>query len=117
MQLQGPMAQIDSICSLNNNDKTNMSRSSYCGVTGWAASLEHWGTGSIPGQAQQVKDLAWPWHRSQPRPGSDPWPGTSLCHRVAEKGKKQKNKKKNTYPSSSSENSVFSFITHFHLDS
>ena len=75
-----------------------MSRSSYCGVTGWAASLEHWGTGSIPGQAQQVKDLAWPWHRSQPRPGSDPWPGTSLCHRVAKKGKKKKKKTHTHHP-------------------
>ena len=40
-----------------------------------------WDTGSIPSQAQWVRDpdLAWPQlhHRSQRRLGSDPWPGNS----------------------------------------
>ena len=32
--------------------------SSQCGTTGSVASQEHWDTGLIPGQAQQVKDPA-----------------------------------------------------------
>ena len=65
-------------------------RSSYCGTMGLAVSWEHWDKGWIPSLAQWVKDLELPqlqvklqlWLRS------DPWPGNSICQRVAKKKKK-----------------------------
>ena len=57
---------------------------------GSALSWEHWDTGSIPGPAQWVNDLAllqlWP--RWQLWLGSDPWPRYFICHRAAKKEKK-----------------------------
>ena len=40
----------------------------------------------------QVQSLALPqlWHRSQLRLRSDHWPGNSICHGAAKKGKKKK---------------------------
>ena len=69
-------------------------RSSCCGTTGLAVSLERWGTGSIPSPAQWFKDLALPQlrRRSQLPAGSDPWPGNSRCHWVTKKEKKKKKK-------------------------
>ena len=61
---------------------------SHCGSVGSAAVFrECWGTGSIPGPAQEVKDLGLPqlWLRLQLWLGSDPWPGSSICLRAAEK--------------------------------
>ena len=54
-----------------------------------------WSTGSkvqCPAPTQWLKDLVLPklWTRSQLRLGSDPWPGNSICHRVAKKGKGKK---------------------------
>ena len=61
---------------------------------GYMASRERQHTGLIPGPAEWVKDLALLQlqHRSQLWPlwlGSDPWPGNSICHRVAKKESKQ----------------------------
>ena len=62
-------------------------RSSHCGTTGLAVSLECWDAGSIPGPAQGVKDLALLQLRytSQLWVGSDPWPGNSICCRIKTK--------------------------------
>ena len=66
---------------------------------GSVVSLERWDTGLIPGLTQWVEDLTLlhPQHRSQLWLVSDPWPGNSLCHRVAKKEKKKK-KKGGTFP-------------------
>ena len=42
----------------NLNVQKQVMRCSCCGATGSVASWEPWDAGSIPGQAQQVKDLA-----------------------------------------------------------
>ena len=51
----------------------NKFRSFHC-ETDSVASWEHWGSGSIPGPAQWVKDPVLPqlWHRSQVQLRSDP---------------------------------------------
>ena len=53
------------------------------------ASWEHWDTGSIPGPAQWVKDLALLQLHLQLRLTLllryDPWPGSSIYHGVAKK--------------------------------
>ena len=68
----------------------NLIWSSPCGTVGSVASLQCWDTMSIPGPAQWVRDPALPqlWHRSQLWLTSDPWPGNSICHGAAKKGKK-----------------------------
>ena len=53
-------------------------------------SLESWDTGSVPSQAQWVKDLV----LRQLRLASEPWPGNSICHGVDKIEKKKKKKKK-----------------------
>ena len=67
-------------------------RSSCCGTTGLAASLEHWDAGLIPGLAQQVKDpaLLQPWHKQQLWLRSEPWPRNSIY--VTGQPKKEKKK-------------------------
>ena len=59
-----------------------------------AASWELWDTGSIPSPAQWVNHSAWIqlWLRSQLWLGSDPWLRNSICHEVAKKEKKKKNR-------------------------
>ena len=54
---------------------------------------EHWDAGSIPGLAQQFKDLAMLQlrHRSQLRLRSNPWPGNSISYGTAKKKKKFSN--------------------------
>ena len=66
-------------------------RSSYCGATGWAAFWECWEAGSIPSPAQWVKVQALPQLRlsSSLWLGSDPSPGTSVCHGVQKKKRNQ----------------------------
>ena len=55
--------------------------SSRCGAMGRAASWEHGDSGSVPFPAQRVKDRV--------LQGSDPWPGSSVCHGADKrKGKK-----------------------------
>ena len=60
----------------------------------WRNGQQHlrsnWDAGSIPSPAQWGKDpvLLQLQLRSQLRLGSDPWPGNSICHRVAKKEKK-----------------------------
>ena len=50
-----------------------------------------WSAGTqVQSLAQWIKDLALP----QLRLGSDPWPGNSICYRVAKKTQKNKRKKK-----------------------
>ena len=56
-------------------------RDTCCGAMELAASLECWGTGSVPGRAQRVKDPAWELHL--PRGGQK------------RREKKKKKKKKN----------------------
>ena len=67
---------------------------------GLAVSPEHWGTSSIPGLAQWVKDPVLPqlWCRSQLWFGSDPWPENSICplptpKKVLSKGKEREEKR------------------------
>ena len=71
-------------------DKKNNSRSSCCDTTGLEVSWEGWDTGSIPGPAQWVKDLALLQlqYRSNLQLGSDPWSLNSKCHGVAKKQNK-----------------------------
>ena len=59
---------------------------------GSAASWERWDAGSIPGPAQQVKDLVLPqlWFKSQLQLRYDPWPRNSLHNREAKKEKKKR---------------------------
>lgn len=70
----------------------DMKRSSRCGTTGSAASWGHWDTGSIPGLAQCLKDLALPqlWLRLHLGLGFDPWPSNSIGCGVANKERKKK---------------------------
>ena len=60
------------------------------------ASCEKWDVGSIPSQAQRVKDLALPQllFRLQLQLKSDSWPGNSICGRAAKKKKKKEKKRK-----------------------
>ena len=55
-------------------------------------SWECWDVGSIPGLAWWVKDPALLQLRLwlQLWLGSDPWPGSSICRRLAKKEKKKK---------------------------
>ena len=79
--------------------KTNNDRSSHCGTTGLAVSLQCWGAGSIPSLAQLVKGLgvtAVRFTRSQLLLESNPWPRNSMCCGAAKKEKKRKKKKKKT---------------------
>ena len=57
----------------------------HCGAKGLVMSWECWVTGSIPGPAQWVKDLALLQLRlwSQLHFGSDSWPGNSICCRAS----------------------------------
>lgn len=68
------------------------SRSSHCDAMGSVAPLEHWDARLIPSLAQKVKDPLLPQlgHPSQLSPRSDPWPGHSMCCRVAKKGTRKK---------------------------
>ena len=60
-----------------------------CGAVGSMVSLERWPAALVPGPAQWVKDPTFPqlWFRLQLWLGSDPWPGTSMCHGAAKKRK------------------------------
>ena len=60
-----------------------------CGAVGSMVSLERWPAALVPGPAQWVKDPTFPqlWFRLQLWLGSDPWPGTSMCHGAAKKEK------------------------------
>ena len=68
--------------------------SSYCVAMESAAPWEHLDGGSIPGLTQWVKDfvLLQLQLRSQLWLRSDPWLGSSICHRVAKNGRKKKKK-------------------------
>ena len=70
----------------------NRTWSSHCGAMGLVVSWECWDLVLIPGPTQRVKDLTLLqlWLRSPLGLGSDPWPGTSICLRVAKNGKKKK---------------------------
>ena len=66
-----------------------------CGAVGSVVSWECWDAGLILSPAQWVKDrvLLQLWHRSLLWLRSDPWPGSYVCHRAPEKGKKKKKKR------------------------
>lgn len=59
----------------------------------WYKGIDRWclcsgrDSGSIPGQVLWVKNLLLLqlWRRSQLQPEFDPWPGNSVCRRVAKK--------------------------------
>ena len=72
-------------------EKKMLLRSSRCGSTGSAASLQHRGAGLIPGPAQWLKDPVLPQLqcRSQRQLRSDPWLANSVGRRAAEKEKKR----------------------------
>ena len=55
--------------------------------SGSSGALQLQDGGLIPSLAQWVQDLAMPqvWCRSKLQVGSDPWPGNSICRRVAKK--------------------------------
>ena len=59
---------------------------------GLAVSWEHWDAGLIPGQHSGLRIQFQPkrWLRSELQLRSDPWPGNSICCRVATKGGKKR---------------------------
>ena len=60
--------------------------------SGISSILQHWGAGSIPSPAQWVKDLTLPQLQlGSQLAKSDPWPGNSICCKVA-KTKQKKSK-------------------------
>ena len=71
--------------------KNDTTSSSCCGAMGAVVSLKFWDTGSIPNPAQWAKDPALLQLQcsSQLQPGSDPWPGNSICLRVAKTRRKK----------------------------
>ena len=72
--------------------------SSHCGTTGSVESWECWETASLSSLAQWFNDLALPMQlRLKLQLGSDPWPGSSICRRVAKNGGKKKEKKRKKY--------------------
>ena len=78
------------MCQLQTKVKENWS--SCCGTTGLVASLQPWGSSSILGLAQWVKDpeLLQLQRMSQLQLRSDPWPGNSICCGAAKKEKKKR---------------------------
>ena len=73
--------------------------SSSCSAMGLVVSWERQAVSLIPGLVQWFKDLLMlqQWLRSRLQLGSDPWPGNSICHRVAKKKKRKQKTKNNTY--------------------
>ena len=51
----------------------------------WWCLMQSWDIGLIPGLVPLVKDSA----LLQLWPGSDPWPGNSICHPVTKKKRKK----------------------------
>ena len=67
-------------------------RSTCCGATGSAASWGLWDSGSIPGPAQWVKDLALPQLQLSSQLSSDLIPGRGAVKKKKKKKKKGKGK-------------------------